>query len=108
MKRYWMDTETYDGSSYIAHPVKDSDGDWVRYSDAQAEIARLQAEVDYWKGYISSANHQRDAANARASNAHNAAIDAAAAQVTLGDTVTNTQRKILALKRPVSGNRGGA
>lgn len=30
--------------------------------------------------------------------AHKAAIDAAAAQVTLGDTVTNIQRKILALK----------
>lgn len=88
--------------------VQGSSGDYVLHSEAQAEIARLQAEVDYWRGYVSSANHQRDAANARASNAHNAAIDASAAQVTLGDTVTNTQRKILALKRPVSGNRGGA
>lgn len=51
-----MDTETYDGSAHWAHPVKDSDGDWVRYEDAQAEIARLLAELETARKAAAEAN----------------------------------------------------
>lgn len=84
--------------------MMDAKPDWIDrmaadLKEARAEVERLRnakaaPAVAYWRN--------------KATMAHNAAIDAAAAQVTLGDTVTNTQRKILALKQPVAGNRGEA
>lgn len=77
-------------------------GEYVLHSEAQAEIERLRKEVDYWKGHVSGANHQRDAANARADTAHNAAIEAAAQAISKGAwglSVNGAADLIRALKR---------
>lgn len=73
-----MDTETYDGTVHWAHPVKDNEGDWVRYNDAQAEIARLQAEVER----LIRDSYSREWAELRFLAAWNDAIEKAASLFT--------------------------
>lgn len=63
--------------------MMDAKPDWIDQMaadlrDARAEVERLRVEVDYWKDCVSGANHQRDAAIARAALARNEAINEAA------------------------------
>lgn len=66
--------------------------------EAQAKIACLQSEVERLKTAYINATEKRIPEDI--AKAHNNAVRLAANQVIAGDTVTNTQRRILSLLIP--------